>query len=494
MTLYKRRIEPVDNNPTSGVPLRTQRPNSERAKPFRLVKYFSFSSLILIFLGTIILSMLNTHWIRSMQFSKSEAYALLLIDNLNHQVFTQVILPISLTFGKIELHQKEQFDRMDSVVRSTLHSFKVDTVNIYGTRDIIAYSFSRELLGMENLGGVSFQNALEGRSSSKLIQQGSFWELFFGVPKEIKIITFAPLRAEKPLSPVTGQVLGVVEIQQDLSGDYRGIFRFQVMTLLTVSGVMLILFLILIIVVKRGESIIQKRAQEQLRLKEQLSRAKHMSSLGEMVAGVSHEIRNPLGIISSSAELLRKKIAPDDPMIKIPSIIIEESSRLNNIITDFLNYAKPKTPNRFACRIEEVIDKNIRFLATQTESRGYRIHTYFDHGLPTIQADSDMLHQAFLNIFINAMQAMPEGGEIAVWAKKTNGSLWIAVEDNGCGISENLMEKIWDPFFTTKDKGTGLGLGIVKNIIVAHQGQIRIDNRPEGGARVSMRLPVKGEQ
>lgn len=469
-------------------------PNSERAKPFRLVKYFSFSSLILIFLGTIILSMLNTHWIRSMQFAKSEAYALLLIENLNHQVFMQFILPVGIKFGKIELHQQEQFERMDSVVRSTLHSFKVDMVNIYGTRDIIAYSFSKELMGMENLGGTSFQNAVEGKSSSKLVQKGTFWELFFGVPKEIRIITFAPLRAEKPLSPVAGPVLGVVEIQQDLSDDYRGIFRFQMLTLLTVSGVMLILFVILIFVVKRGEGIIQKKAQEQLKLKEQLSRAKHLSSLGEMVAGVSHEIRNPLGIISSSAELLQKKIAPDDPMIRIPGIIIEESTRLNNIITDFLNYAKPKTPNRFACRIEDVIDKNLRFLAAQIHAKGYRMHTYIDPGLPVMQADADMLHQAFLNVFINAMQAMPEGGEIAVWAKKANESLWIAVEDNGSGISEEALEKIWDPFFTTKDKGTGLGLGIVKNIIEAHRGQVRIDNRPEGGARVSIRLPIKEER
>lgn len=466
---------------------------SERSKPFRLVKYFSLSSLVLVFIGTIILSMFNIHWIRAMQFEKSEAYALLLIENLNHQVFMQFILPVGLQFGKIELHNKDQFERMDSVVRSTLHSFKVDMVNIYGVRDVIAYSFSKELVGLENMGGTSFQNALEGKSSSRLIQKGSFWELFFGVPKEIKIVTFAPLTAEKPLTPVSGVVLGVVEIEQDLSGDYRSIFGFQVMTLVTVSGVMILLFLIMIVVVKRGEGIIQKRAQEQLKLKEQLSRAKHLSSLGEMVAGVSHEIRNPLGIISSSAELLQKKIAPDDPMNRIPSIIIEESSRLNNIITDFLNYAKPKAPNRFACRIEDVIDKNIRFLSTQSETNSYVFNTYFDKTLPVIQADSDMLYQAFLNIFINAMQAMPEGGTIDIFAKPANDSLWIAVEDQGSGIAAEAMENIWNPFFTTKDKGTGLGLGIVKNIIEAHGGMVRMDNRPEGGARISIRLPIEEE-
>jgi signal transduction histidine kinase len=464
----------------------------ERAKPFRLVKYFSFSSLILIFCGTIILSVLNTQWIRSMQFTKSEDYALLLIENLNHQVFMQFLLPVGLKHGKIELRDPEQQERMDSVVRSTLHSFNVDLVNIYGMKDLIAYSFNKELVGMENLGGASYKNAIEGRATSKLIQKGSFWELVFGVPKEIKIITFAPLRLEKPLSPVTGPVLGVVEIVQDLSNDYKSIFRFQVMTLITGSGVMLILFLIMIIVVKRGESIIQKRAQERLKLKEQLSRAKHLSTLGEMVAGVSHEIRNPLGIISSSAELLKKKMPPEDASSKIPDIIIEESDRLNHIITDFLNFAKPKAPNLFACRVEDVIAKNIRLLYSQVKDENYAIRTHSNGQTPVIRADADMLYQAFLNILINAMQAMPDGGGIDITIKPGDKSVWIAFEDEGCGISEKAMEKIWDPFFTTKEKGTGLGLGIVKNIIEAHDGHIRIDNRPEGGTRVTIRLPAQG--
>lgn len=464
---------------------------SERAKPFRLVKYFSFSSLILIFCGTIVLSMLNTHWIRSMQFEKSEDYALLLIENLNHQVFMQFILPVGLKYGKIELRNQEQFERMDSVVRSTLHSFKVDLVNIYGVKDQIAYSYSRELIGLENLGGASFTKALKGEATSKLVQKGSFWELFLGVPDEIKIITFAPLRAEKPLSPVAGPVLGVVEIVQDLSNDYKSIFRFQVLTLVTISGVMLILFLIMIIVVKRGESIIQKRAQEQLKLKEQLSRAKHLSSLGEMVAGVSHEVRNPLGIISSSAELLKKKMTREDTTSRIPDIIIEESNRLNNIITDFLNYARPREPNLFPCRIEDVINKNIEYLSWQLQEENVTIQTHYNPNIPTIRADADMLYQAFLNVLINAMQAMPDGGDIDITVKAGDKSVWIAFEDQGTGIKTEAMEKMWDPFFTTKDKGTGLGLGIVKNIIEAHNGKIRINNRPEGGTRVSVKLPIK---
>ena len=468
--------------------------HAERAKPFRLVKYFTFTSLIVIFIGTIILSVLNTHWVRSMQYQKSEDYALLLVENLNHQVFLQFILPVGLKYGKIELRNQEQFERLDSVVRSTLHSFKIEMVNIYSKNDVIAYSFSAELVGMENLGGTFYKNALEGKSSSKLVQNGAFWEILLGIPKEIKIVTFAPLRAEKPLSPISGPVLGVVEIRQDLSSDYRKIFKFQVLVICTISIVMGILLLTLIYVVKRGEGIIEKRAFERIRLKDQLAKAKHLSSLGEMVAGVSHEIRNPLGIISSSAELLKKKMDPQNTLNAIADIIVAEARRLNNIISDFLNYARPKKPLRSSCRIDEVITKNILFLDQQMRKNGYHIRKSFDDDIPTVMADGDMLYQAFLNLFINGMQAMPNGGTIDVTIKIGEENLWIYIEDEGEGVSPSVLEKIWDPFFTTKEKGTGLGLGIVRNIINAHDGMIRIDNRREKGARVSIKFPQNLEQ
>ncbi|MDH3566181.1 MAG: ATP-binding protein, partial [Desulfobacteraceae bacterium] len=299
------------------------------------------------------------------------------------------------------------------------------------------------------------------------------------------------LRAEQPLSRISGPVLGVVEIVQDLTDDYKTIFDFQIRVITTSSVVMGALFLALLFVVKRGESIIEKRAQERLKLKEQLSRAEHLSTLGEMVAGISHEIRNPLGIIKSSSELLKKKMASYDPSNSIPDIIIEESIRLNYIITDFLNFAKPRIPNLMACDVEAVLEKNINFLASHIEKEGYTVEKYYDNNIPEITADSDMLYQAFLNILINAMQAMPEGGKIHVAIQSADNTVKIFFEDEGEGIPQDLMEKIWDPFFTTKAKGTGLGLGIVKNIIESHSGSVQISARPGAGARVKVELPVK---
>ena len=474
--------------------MKKARPQEEKSKPFKLVKYFTFSSLTLIFIVTVLLSILNAQWVRSMQFQKSKDYALVLIENLNHQIFIQFLIPVALKYGKIQLREPEQFERMDRVVRNTLHSFRVQMVNIYDMNNTISYSFDREMVGLRDLGGLAYKEALAGKTTHLLEQRGYFLKRLFGNTQESRIITYAPLRAERTVSRISGPVLGVVEIVQDLSEDYKTIHRFQVRVILTITAVMIALFLVLFYVVKRGEGIIEQRAAERLKLKEQLSRARHLSTLGEMVAAVSHEIRNPLGIIRSSAELLKKRAEAAGTDDGIIDVIIEESGRLNNIITDFLNFARPKEPDRQPCMVEDILLKNIGFFSSEIDPAVHRIETDFQHGRVAVEADADMLYQAFLNILINARQAMPEGGVIRIRTCVEDGRVVVVFDDHGGGVPEGMEEKIWDPFFTTKDKGTGLGLGIVKNIIEAHDGSIHIENNADGGARVVISLPIFQEE
>jgi signal transduction histidine kinase len=465
----------------------------DKIKPFRLVKYFAYAGLVVIFLVTLILSLLNTHWVKSMQRKKSEDYAHVMIENLNHQVFLQFIIPVGLMFNKIQLSNREQFERMDKVVRSTMHSFKAETVNIYSMDNEVSYSFDQYLIGRKNYGGTGYLQARSGKWNSRLVQRGNFLQILMGFPKEVRLITFAPLRWEPQLGKITGPVLGVVEIVQDISEDYKTIFQIQILVIITCTVLMGALFAILVFVVKRGEGIIQKRAMERLRLKERLAHAERLSSLGEMAAGISHEIRNPLGIIRSSAELLKKKIAEIDPQNTFADIIVEEASRLNRIITDFINYAKPRNPNIALCRVEEVVDKTITFLEVQYKEQGHVIKKNYQNHLPEIMADSTMLYQSFLNILINAMQSTPDGGRIRVEVSSNDRWLTVHFDDEGQGIPPENLDKIWDPFFTTKEQGTGLGLGIVKNVVESHGGSIQIVNRPVRGTRVTIELPVKPE-
>ena len=464
----------------------------DRIKPFKLVKYFTFTSLVVILVGSLALSMVIANRAETVLLKKSEDYALLMAENLNHQVFLQFIIPAALQFGQvIQLRNKALFNRLDKVVRNTLHSFSVETVNMFDReQNVIFYSFDKKLVGRKGLGGIDYQQALLGKSRSKLIRRGGFWGLMFGAPREGELRTYVPLRAEKPLSNIEGPILGVFEIVQDLSEDYRTIIHFKHRIILTSVVIMGVLFLILRHVVKRGEEIIEKRAQERLLLKEKLSHAERLASLGEMVAGISHEIRNPLGIISSTGELLKQKIARTDTEVKLTDVIVEEADRLNGIVTDFLNFARPQAPNLMPCKVDEVIKKNLTFLAPEINKNSYEVHTRFASDIPEIQADPGLLYQAFLNILLNAMQAMPEGGAIYIELSAYGDILTILFCDEGPGISDETLNKIWEPFFTTKDKGSGLGLPIVRKIIEGHGGVIGIENAPEKGAQVTITLPA----
>jgi len=486
---------------------------SEKTKPYRLVKYFTFTSLVVVFIGALVLSVLFTHWMRTINRTKSEDYARLLIANLNYQVFNNFSIPVVLKFGGIQLHNKEQFDLMNSVVRNAVQGYHVEMVRIYSPSNIISYSFDSSEVGTESVGSSAFQKALEGETSFNLTQQGSLWALwgiFFGKPKEIKILTLAPFRAENPtLNYVEGKgiviapvldgekatvevespIFGVFEVVRDLTEDYQEIFEFQKRMVLSITGVMAVLFLVLRLVVKKGEGILERRAMEQLELKERLSRAERLSALGELTAGVSHEIRNPLGIIRSSAELLSDKMAAYEPGNPVADIIVEESGRLNTIITDFLNFAVPKTPHLLPTDVKEVVEKNLTFLDPQFREHHILVTRHFDSRLPMVMADQGLLYQAFLNIIINALQSMANGGKLRVEIAARSRSVTVSFKDSGKGVPENVIGKVWDPFFTTKETGSGLGLGIVRNIINSHGGEILIANRPEGGAAVTVTLP-----
>ncbi len=468
-----------------------QNNNTKVKRPFRLVKFFTFTCLIVMFAGTIVIAAVNVHWVKNLLQQKNEDYAHLLIENLNHQVFLQFIIPVVLKYGKIRLREENQYKRMDRVVKNTVHSFNVEMVNIYDMKDIISYSLDKQKIGVKNTGGTGFKKAMKGKSTSTLVQQGNAIELFFGFPAETRLVTFAPLRAERPLSSISGPVLGVVEIVQNLSKNYKDIFKLQILVISTCFFVMGILLLVLIFVVRQGEVILKKRAEERLRLEEKLRRAEHLSAIGEMTAGISHEIRNPLGIIKSSAELLQKKMKKLDASSAIPAIIVEESMRLDNIIKDFLNFAKPRNPDFQTCRVEQIIEKNISFLKTEIRENHFEIEKRFSDNLPEIMADHGMLYQAFLNIILNSFQAMPGGGRIIISIFSDDKSIILIFEDNGKGIKDKNLKKIWNPFFTTKEMGTGLGLGIVKNIIESHMGEIKVSNRSSGGVQVEIILPVK---
>ena len=460
-------------------------------KQFRLVKFFAWASFIVLVLFSFPFSVLLSQEAKETLLTSYQNSALLIGKNLNHQVFQNFVLPVVNRYGGIKLSDSNQYDLMDRVVKNTIHGFNVDIVNIYDiSKGLIAYSTDASLIGQKVTENMGYRRAVEGESSSSVTANiFDLWGLGIDVlGGQKKLRTFVPFTGLNPYSgPV--QVGGVFELIEDMSEAYKSIVRFQYIVFGLSLVFMGLIFLTLLLVVHKAEGVIEQRARAQRQLEDQLHQAERLAALGEMVAAVSHEIKNPLGIIRSTAELMGTLPEAGETHRKLSSVITEESTRLNRIVTEFLDFARPQTPDIQECDLKDILEKNIDFLRPELDKKGITIKAELDGTPLRLLADHGQVYRAFLNIFINATQSMDNGGRINVRVQEEKDHFRIEIQDTGSGISEENLKRIFNPFFTTKDKGTGLGLSIVRKIIEGHKGTIAIDSREGKGARVEILLP-----
>lgn len=460
---------------------------AESGKPFKLVKYFSASALIIVLIFSIGLSGFLADQSKRVLLDRYEAYAIVLAANLNHQVFRQFSLPTATLYGKIDLSSEYQYRRLDKVVRATIHSLNVDQVNAYDLNGIRVYTTADLPVGEPVKLGSGFEKARLGQSSSQLVGDPSIFDFVFHgrITEPVKLTSFTPFRADR-LSVALDDprpVLGVFELITDLTPEMEQIFRHEVLVGLTALGLMILMFIILALIVRNGEKILVSRAEERKRLEDKLAESERLAELGRMVASVSHEIKSPLGIIRSTSELMSRQMGEGDPSRQLSEVIVEECNRLNGIVIEFLDFARPQVPHLRDCDLAELLRRNLAALAPELDSKQIELEADID-GAPVIQADPDMLYRVFLNIMVNAVQAMPQGGRLTVKAVGPGGDnrAVIEISDTGPGLDEEALERAFEPFYTLKEQGSGLGLAIVKSIVQAHDGSITIESQPGRGA------------
>ncbi|MBC8385453.1 MAG: PAS domain S-box protein, partial [Candidatus Cloacimonetes bacterium] len=227
-------------------------------------------------------------------------------------------------------------------------------------------------------------------------------------------------------------------------------------------------------------------------MEKQLLRSERLAGIGELAAGIAHEIRNPLGNISSSAQFCIRKYNPAKEIKQYLEIIRRNSDNANKIIKELLDFANPREIALKKIHIGEIIDSVIKLVEARSRSHKVYIKPEYLSDIPLIDLDEKWIEQAFLNFVLNSIDAMPNGGElkISVQTKKDKGILEIIFADTGMGISEAKLKKVFDPFFTTKDDGVGLGLSLVHQIIMAHKGKIRIKSEIDKGTQIFVTLPI----
>jgi len=226
-------------------------------------------------------------------------------------------------------------------------------------------------------------------------------------------------------------------------------------------------------------------------MESEIQKKEKWAYIGELSALIAHELRNPLASLKASIEMLREKKVSEKHAEHLMEIALSEMDRLNNIITDFLLYAKPQEPDKKPFDLHQSLkDMVTLLLSSETNNKNVSILENLE-GKLFINGDSKQLQQVFWNLCINAIDAVSEGGNISISTRKMNNTVEIIFKDTGTGISKEDKEKIFYPFFTTKEKGTGLGLSVAHKIIEAHGGKITVESHGRGtGATFKVVLPV----
>jgi PAS domain S-box-containing protein len=223
-------------------------------------------------------------------------------------------------------------------------------------------------------------------------------------------------------------------------------------------------------------------------LEQQLSHSEELATVGEMAAGLAHEIKNPLAGIAGAIQILGETLPKDDERRPVVDKVLEQVKRIDGTVRDLLAYARPKAARLAPTDLHEVIDNALGVVLLFPQTR-INVVRHFQDALPQAMVDGQQFGQVLSNLFINAIQAMPEGGMLTVSTWSEPNGIQVSVRDTGKGIPKSKLDRIFDPFYTTKTRGTGLGLPICRRVVEAHHGTISVDSRPGQGAEFIIELP-----
>lgn len=284
--------------------------------------------------------------------------------------------------------------------------------------------------------------------------------------------------AYAPLHDTRDRVTGIVGVEAGAA--YFLVLNSLRSAIILIAASSIVVILLLGVLFYR-QSISLDRAQEAV------LQGENLATMGRMVAGIAHEIRNPLSIIKTSAERIRKQYAIEDEMF---GYISEEVDELNRILTGYLNFARSEPQDTRPHSLQKIILRSMLLIEGDSGGKNISVtHSFPDNDL-MIACDDKRLQQALLNILLNAIQAVEDGGTIDIALRETAGRAVVAITDNGHGIEEKHVKEIFKPFYTTKKHGSGLGLSILSNIVEAHNGTVSVASTPGRGTEVTVTLPL----
>jgi signal transduction histidine kinase len=230
--------------------------------------------------------------------------------------------------------------------------------------------------------------------------------------------------------------------------------------------------------------------RDEMEARERLRQSERLAALGKLSAGLAHELRNPLNTVSMLIYAMAREIPAPGLFSADLQVVQGELRRMSLLIEQFLEFARPRPPHFQRERLDEIMEETLLLIGPEARTRRVVVCREWDKSLPGVWADGAQIKQVFLNLLLNALQAMPHGGKLTVRIRVSGGSLLTAITDDGEGIRPEVRAHLFEPFFTTKRGGTGLGLSISQRIIESHNGRLRVCSQPGAGTTVVVRLPL----
>ncbi|MGR3176544.1 MAG: sensor histidine kinase [Candidatus Anammoxibacter sp.] len=515
---------------------------------FNLMLFYPITSFLVIAIVSFSVGKILASIEKRELIERSEIYAGFIISNLNHSMYDEFFFPLMETEGQIDLENNpEHFRKLDKVIRRSIYGYNIKKVYLYDNNRRIIYSTVPEHIGFSLNEGENLQldSALNG-SAASILRPPGVTDYRGQVVTEMLLESYYPIFGYTKTSvqdtkseiqnPELKQV-GAMEIYQDMTGLNKQIFDAQHKTTIITASSMGILFISLILIVNKGASIIRLRTKQlseardhlEERVKErtleieeaykklqhaqkQLIQSEKMAGIGKLAAGIAHEINNPLASVAGCAEGLLQRYKDNtnrknrdaksgvlnedaDIFPEYLKIIYNETFRCKAIISKLLNFSRQTEPVITELNIINVLNDSLAIFKHQINTEKKKT-TFIPGREPVIvKGDEHQLKQVFLNILINASDAIEDVGEIVLKVSKNDANAVITFKDSGCGIKQDDLKRIFDPFFTTKPvgKGTGLGLSICYGIIEGHGGTINSSCEGIGkGATIEIVLALAG--
>ncbi len=366
--------------------------------------------------------------------------------------------------SRVELEAKQiDFDKLEVINESIINSITSALIALDGHNKIILFNPAADDI---------FDLRANRASGRNIVQVLPFLKNFLG-------------DSVSPLTLTTKRLPPFIDLPYLKPDGGQGYLRLSISPLRLILGN------------QKGHILIFQDMTEIKQIEEEMKKVEGLALIGELAAGIAHEVRNPMASISASIQMLRDGVEKDDVNRRLMDIVSREISRLNNLVNDFLLFARPKKANLQKFDLNDLVLESFElFKNSQHWTNKIGFATDFPQPI-SLESDPEQVKQVLWNLFLNARDAMPHGGLLHISTKLvTDGSqsgrerVNIVVRDTGGGFEEKTLSQLFTPFFTTKEKGSGLGLAIVRRIIEGLRGEITGSNHPEGGAQIAISLPL----